>query len=191
MTAVVALLIGMLAVEDGGAPPFPDYPLLPVYDDLTATADETPRDRRKGTILSIDNETVGAMPPVGSGFVTIERRIIIRIPTLPRSAPVEARSFAPKAATASPVARQGATCLSLRSVRGVSLDDSAGILFITNTDGRYRAVLERGCRPVDFQSGFYLNPAADGAICAGRDLLHARSGLHCTITGLARLSPGM
>jgi hypothetical protein len=138
----------------------------------------------------MDAETVGAMPPIVSGTVTIERRIIIRIPTLP-TPPVEARGFIPKAAAANPASRQKGTCLSLRSLRGATLDSRVGILFVTTSDNRYQAVLERGCRPVDFQSGFYLNPAADGSICAGRDMLHARSGLRCTITGLTRLSPGM
>ncbi len=172
-------------------PPTPDYPLMPLPDGLTPVFDGTSRDRRTGAAPTVDNETVGAMPPTTSGYVTMERRIIIRIPTLPRAIPAETRSFAPKVATANPAVRKGATCLSLRSVRGVTLDPGVGILFVTNTESRYQAVLERGCRPVDFQSGFYLNPAADGAICAGRDMLHARSGLRCTITGLTRLSSGM
>lgn len=189
MTAVIALLIGMLAAE-GGVPASADYPLMPVLDELAPVFDGTPRDRRIGAGLSVDDETVGAMPPTTTGFVTIERRIIIRIPTLPRAAPPP-RAFVPKVAEVNPVSRQRATCLSVRSLRGATLDDRAGILFVTTTDSRYQAVLERGCRPVDFQSGFYLNPAADGAICAGRDVLHARSGLRCTITGLTRLSTGM
>ncbi|MET0363594.1 MAG: hypothetical protein ABW169_02975, partial [Sphingobium sp.] len=124
-----------------------------------------------------------------TGTVTIERRIIIRIPTL-RPAPVEAPAFLPKLSTMN-AQRQRSTCLTLRAIRGASFQGKAGIVFVTESDTRYQAVLERGCRPVDFQSGFYLSPSADGAICAGRDMLHARSGLKCTITGLTRLSPGM
>lgn len=183
MTAVLALLIGLVAMEDGMAAAFPDHPLTPVFDG-------TPRDRRTGGAPVMDDETVGAMAPSTSGVVTIERRIIVRIPTLPRPAP-ESRGFAPKVATANPAARQRNTCLSLGAVRGAALDDRAGIIFVTTSNSRYQAVLERGCRPVDFQSGFYLSPSGDGAICAGRDMLHARSGLRCTITGLTRLASGM
>jgi hypothetical protein len=182
VTAVIALLIGIFAAEEGAGLAPSDFPLVPVYDGA-------PRDRRTGSGPSADDETVGAMPPVGIGSVTVERRIIIRIPTLPRPQ-AEVRGFVPKMATASPATRQRSTCVALRSVRGASLDERAGILFVTG-DGRYQAVLERGCRPVDFQSGFYLSPSEDGAICAGRDMLHARSGLRCTIVGLSRLSGGM
>lgn len=188
VTAVVALLIGMLAVEDGTVPVSPGYLLMPIVDDLSPVFDGAPRNRGAGP--AVDDETVGVMPPTVSGVVTIERRIIVRIPTLPRPTS-EVRSFVPKAAGANSVSRKGATCLSVRSVKGATLDDKVGILFVTTGDSRYRADLERGCRPVDFQSGFYLNPAADGAICAGRDMLHARSGLRCAITGFTRLSPGM
>ncbi|MCE7797321.1 hypothetical protein LWE61_12220 [Sphingobium sufflavum] len=183
MTAVIALLIGIWAADDGIVRLSPDDSLVPVFDGAS-------RDRRTGASLSVDDETVGAMAP-DTGVVTIERRIIIRIPTLPRPAVPEARSFSPKAAVANPIARQKATCLTLRSLKGAALDERAGIIFVTATDNRYQAVLERGCRPVDFQSGFYLSPSADGAICAGRDMLHARSGLRCTIAGLTRLSAGM
>ncbi|MFT3966536.1 MAG: hypothetical protein QM690_11720, partial [Sphingobium sp.] len=100
-----------------------------------------------------------------------------------------APAFAPRAPAAAP--RQRAGCLALVSIRGASIHDRAGIVFVTNGDTRYQAALERGCRPVDFQSGFYLSPSADGSLCAGRDLLHARSGLKCAITDLKPLPPGM
>lgn len=167
-----------------------EMPLAPAID--APVFNGAPGDRRgSNNPRNADDETVGAMPPT-MGF-TIERRIIIRIPTL-RSAPPppETRSFQPQTAAPSQLAaRQRSTCLSMRNIRGATVQDRAGILLVTNGDERYQAVLERGCRPIDFQSGFYLGATDDGSICAGRDTLHARSGLRCTIVALNRLSPGM
>ncbi|HEX7872379.1 MAG TPA: hypothetical protein VF475_05665 [Sphingobium sp.] len=186
MPAVFAFLIGIAA----GDVPHWAQPLSPAVDaepELAPVLNGTPSDRRATRID--DDETVGSLPPGATGTVTIERRIIIRIPTL-RPPPVPVPSVSPKLSTASPL-RQSPTCLTLRGIRGASFQGKLGIVFVTATAIRYQAVLERGCRPVDFQSGFYLSPPADGAICAGRDMLHARSGLKCTITGLTRLSSGM
>jgi hypothetical protein len=192
--AVIALLIGILSGGEGGVPLSPDNPPPPVLD--VPVFDAAPRDRPRGHAPPGDYESLGGMPAMATGIVTIERQIIIRIPTLPAPR-AEPRRFVPPSADMrrfgpdGPVNRAKATCLPLRSVRGVALDGRAGIMFVTIGDTRYQAALERGCRPVDFQSGFYINPAPDGAICAGRDLIHARSGLRCTITGLVRLPPGM
>lgn len=185
MPAVFALLIGVVA----GISPQSVSPLAGDSEpDLAPVLNGAP-DERRGAHAT-DNDTVGSFAHSGASTVTIERRIIIRIPTLrpPAAAPP---SFVPRASIAPSATRQRTTCLSLKALRGASLMGPAGIVFVTSSDSRYRAVLERGCRPVDFQSGFYLSPSEDGAVCAGRDTLHARSGLRCTITALHRLDPAM
>jgi hypothetical protein len=192
VTAVFALLIGIIAGMESQMEAPVDAPLAPAANGApNERGSERGADRsRTPAGRATDRETVATMPP-GIGSVTIERRIIIRIPTL-RAPPVDQRSFAPQASVApQSAARQGATCLSLRSIQGATVQDRLGILFVTNDKGRYQAVLERGCRAVDFQSGFYLGATEDGAICAGRDMLHARSGLRCAIVGLKRLAPDM
>lgn len=169
------------------APPF--APLLEeVGPELVPTFNGAPADRR-GSGRVVDDETVGSLPPGATGTVTIERRVIVRIPML-REPMAGAPAVGPKGEAAAPM-RPRSTCLPLRAIKGASIHDRAGIVFVTTTDSRYQAALERGCRPVDFQSGFYLAPSSDGAICAGRDMLNARSGLRCTIVSLTRLSPGM
>jgi hypothetical protein len=156
--------------------------------DLSPELRDTPPERRSSH--RNDDETVGSMPPGTMGMVTIERRIIIRVPMMRMVVP-QAPAYAPKAAPPPALARQKTTCLSLKTLKGASINDHAGILFVTASDSRYQAALERGCRPMDFQSGFYLGSTQDGAVCAGRDMLYARSGLRCTITGFTRLLPGM
>jgi hypothetical protein len=187
--AVFAFLIGIAA----GDVPASVQPLAPLMEevepDLAPVFNAAPSDRRdRERDRVVDDETVGALHPGSMGTVTVERRIIIRIPML-RVPMVDMPGLAPR--VSSPPTRRQPACLPLRAIKGASIHDRAGILFVTTTDSRYQAVLERGCRPVDFQSGFYLAPSPDGAICAGRDMLHARSGLRCTIVNLTRLSPGM
>jgi hypothetical protein len=174
MSALFALLIGIAVIEGGVA-----------LDDPVAGAAPADRKAQRAQRVELDDETVGTLPP---GGIAIERRIIIRIPMLSRAAP-DPRSFAPQAVVIP--APQRASCLSLRAIRGASIADRAGIIFVTTENVRYQATLERGCSPVDFQSGFYLNPAPDGALCVGRDMLHARSGTGCTVAALTRMKGAM
>ncbi|MET0240424.1 MAG: hypothetical protein ABW184_11070 [Sphingobium sp.] len=176
MSTALVFLIGFTAVGDAIAPMGPVVPVIPA-----AHADAADERRRRPA----DSETLHGMP---LGTITIERRIIIRVPMLP-PLPVAPRTNVPQAAV--PVAERRSSCLSLRAIRGATIHERVGLLFVTQSNDRYQASLERGCRPVDFQSGFYLNPSADGAVCAGRDLLHARSGAKCAIVTMTRLSGGM
>jgi len=52
---------------------------------------------------------------------------------------------------------------------------------------RVRATFDRDCPGLDFYSGFYLKPSADGQICADRDMIRTRSGDSCEISGFRRL----
>ncbi len=115
------------------------------------------------------------------GGVVIERRIIIRIPVMPRSERPAPQVGEGRRA----IAR---TCLASQVIRGVSIGERGEINFITMQNARYRATLERGCNVVAFQSGFYLDAGRDGAVCVGRDMLRARSGMICLITGLTKIS---
>ena len=184
MAAVLELLIGIAAVADPG-PAF--VTLLPVPR-LDIACDHSQRDRRKEQegVLDIESDSLPQ-----SSVVTIRRRIIIRIPMMPIVRPVvpdpdEAtmRGFVPLRPDPGPL------CIAHRQVRGASISDRNGVVFVMTGNKRFQAGLERGCRPADFQSGFYINPTADGAVCAGRDLLHARSGANCLITRFSRIRPG-
>lgn len=186
LSAVFALLIGIAA----DAPALVD---MPVDEAVLAPeangAPERPGRPERGRRGVGDAETVSNMPP-GMSSITIERRIIIRIPILRPPGPGAARQpmFALPPVPMPPAGRGRPVCVAMRSILGATVHDRAGIFFTTNVDTRYQAVLERGCRPADFQSGFYLSATPDGALCEGRDMVHARSGSHCTITGLRRVA---
>ena len=111
--------------------------------------------------------------------VTIRQRLIIRVP-LPHQAP-------------DPPARwremRGASCIDLSKVACAAISAPDSVDMILRGGLHIRAELESECPALDFYSGFYLVPTADGRICADRDSVHARSGGECQIERFRRLVP--
>lgn len=129
----------------------------------------------------------GAAQPEQWAQMTIERRVIIRVPMGPRGA-AQGRS---RSAASEPAdgwkEKKGPKCVALRSIRSAAIVTPDGVDLILADEHRYRAKLERGCRSTGFYSGFYVEPQADRSLCAGRDELQARSGLACSIVNFKRL----
>lgn len=125
--------------------------------------------------------------------VTIEQRVIIRIPVVESRAPQpnrsrqEAQSAPPPPMTVREV--EGPRCLPLSRIRGAIISPDREVVMVTERSNQFRARFGRNCRAVDFYAGFYIEPAEDGALCAGRDELHARNGSSCAIESFARLVP--
>ena len=128
--------------------------------------------------------TAPAGGPIELAQLSIEQRVIIRVPLMP----------APRAPSPPPPPvqweeKKGPRCIAIRSIRAAAVDARRGIDIILHNDHRYRARLERACRPTDFYSGFYIEPTADKSLCAERDIVRSRSGMVCEITGFKRLVP--
>ena len=115
--------------------------------------------------------------------MTFHERIIVRVPRLapppPRLAP------APMVWKE----RRGPHCIVPADLAGALLSGPAAIDLVLVGNRRLRARLGEGCEPLDFYSGIYLKPAADGKICARRDTIRARSGASCRIEALRLLQP--
>lgn len=123
--------------------------------------------------------------------LTIEQRVIIRIPTVrgeQRSSLMREGAAPPLPA---PVLKEvkGPKCLQLNRVRGAVINPTSGVTMLTVPRERFRTHFGRACRAADFYAGFYIEPNKDGAICAGRDTLHARNGSTCEIVKFSRLVP--
>jgi hypothetical protein len=121
--------------------------------------------------------------PVELAQMTIEQRVIIRVPL------ARQRARAPQSEEA-PVEwkeKKGPKCLAIRSIRSASISAQSSIDMMLLSGERYRARLERGCRAVDFWSGFYVEPSKDGSLCAGRDSVQARGGTECEIDAFRKL----
>ena len=127
----------------------------------------------------------GDMRQVQMAQLTIERRIIIRIPMMrpPPPAPELAAPPEPPAERE----KRGPKCLKLKRIKGAVVNQETGLTMITDKNERLRAHLGRTCRATDFYSGFYIEPNKDGELCAGRDVLHARNGSSCDIETFGKL----
>lgn len=122
-----------------------------------------------------------AVEPVQWAQLTIEQRVIIRVPMAKRGR-----------APARPARdewreKKGPRCIALRSIRSASIIMDNAIDLLLADNHRYRARLARGCNSMGFYSGFYVEPDEDGSLCSGRDELQARSGASCGIDSFRRL----
>ncbi len=162
------------------APPI----LLSVLACATAAA-QTPPESRPQTL---------PMTRVQLAQVTIEQRVIIRIPLVRPGAPNRRGTAAapplPDDAEA-PAFREtkGPKCLRVDQLRGAVINPVTGVTMVTDKEERFRTYFGRMCRAADFYSGFYVEPHQDGSICAGRDVLHARNGSTCSIERFGKLVP--
>ncbi|WP_375396437.1 hypothetical protein [uncultured Sphingomonas sp.] len=132
--------------------------------------------------------TVDASPDIPADGVEpaqiVRGRIIVRVPRLPR---------APEPAVSTPPPptewreRKGPKCITAARLRGaiVTGDDQVDLVLAGNE--RVRAKLKGDCPALGFYGGFYLKPAGDGDVCAGRDVVRSRSGGLCEIARFRRL----
>lgn len=127
--------------------------------------------------------------------VVVEERIIIRVPSRssansfaasPRSAP---RPVTPPAPPVMWKETRAPRCLPMRNIIGVQAARKDSIDILTRERQRLRAQLKRGCRALDFYSGFYMKANDDGRLCEDRDMLHARSGAQCEVEKFRLMIP--
>ena len=106
--------------------------------------------------------------------LTIHERIVIRVPmaapvAVARPQPIRWRE------------RKGPRCIPAQGMAGALISAPNQVDLVLIGGRRVRAKLDGDCRPLDFYSGFYVRPAPDGLICAGRDPIRVRSGAACQI----------
>ena len=125
--------------------------------------------------------------PVELAQLSIEQRVIIRIPTMPGRATGVLDDAPPSAIRWKE--SKGPRCVPLGLIRAAAVTSEGGVTMVVNRRERYRAHLNRSCRTADFYAGFYITPTKDGVLCADRDMIHARNGSVCEIEKFGRLSP--
>ena len=114
--------------------------------------------------------------------LTIRQRLVIRVPRMPM----------PERVTTPTVwkEKKGPKCLPIASMAGALISSPSQVDLVLQGGARVRAKLDGDCRPLDFYSGFYIRPTADGQVCADRDAIRVRSGASCPIDTFKRLVPG-
>lgn len=112
--------------------------------------------------------------------LTIRSRITVRIRSEPAAVPppyLELRE------------RKGPRCLPMAGIVGAAVIAGNSVDFMLRGGSRVRARFESNCPALDFYSGFYLAPGADGQVCADRDAVHSRAGGECAIDKFRLLTP--
>ncbi|WP_230632381.1 hypothetical protein [Sphingomonas sp. Leaf37] len=111
---------------------------------------------------------------------TIHERVVIRVPRMSMSRSVG------RVAIPAPIVRykekKGPKCVAVADLGGALITEAGAVDLVMAGGKRLRAKLDDDCGPMDFYSGFYLRPAADGKVCADRDVIRMRSGASCGIS---------
>ena len=143
------------------------------------------------TLMLLAAATAASAPvPAGStdrvelAQVTISGRIIIRVPS---------RADAAAAAVSAPspplrlIEKKGPKCIAANELAGAIVTTTDSVDLIVNGGARLRAEFNDDCDALGYYGGFYLKPASDGQVCAGRDAIRTRSGDVCPIRRFKRL----
>jgi hypothetical protein len=127
--------------------------------------------------------------PLTYAQVRIEKRVIIRIPRR-RPTPLTPKAdFSQDASQQSYREKKIGKCLPMNNILGVQMFADRFLDLVTKDRRRIRAQLEKNCQARSFYSGFYVEKTTDGKICAGRDILHSRTGAKCEIDRFRELVP--
>ena len=103
-----------------------------------------------------------------------------RMPVAP-GGPVTMRPFPP---------RDGRDrCVSVQTLAGAQLFGDRAIELTMQGGQRYRLFLAQECPALSFYQGFYYRRQRAWQLCAGRDVVGARSGGECTIASIIKVRP--
>jgi len=116
-------------------------------------------------------------PREGVSIMTIEERLIIRVPVAPRPR-VRLRWDEEK----------GPKCVPASAIARAFLSGPDSIDFMLRGRQFVRAELDSDCEGLDFYGGFYVQPE-DRRICARRDTIRSRVGGSCRIEKFHTLVP--
>lgn len=116
-------------------------------------------------------------PSEGVRIMTVEQRLIIRVPVAPRPR-VRVRWEEEK----------GPKCVAAGAIARAFLSGPDSIDFVLRGRQFVRAELDSDCEGLDFYGQLYLLPN-DGRICARRDTIRSRVGGSCRIEKFHTLVP--
>ena len=127
--------------------------------------------------------------PLVYAQVRIEKRVIIRVPRRRSNQLVPRPDFSREIPQETYREKKMGKCLPMDNILGVQMFADQYLDLVTRSRRRVRAQLEENCQTRSFYSGFYMEKSADGKMCAGRDILHSRTGAKCGIERFRELVP--
>ena len=131
-------------------------------------------------------------PPVTGTItsVTIQQRMIIRVPRLPVGrTPVSGSGVTASLPPIRWVEKSADKCVPVINLAAAAITGSDSVDLMLNGGKRLRARFGSDCPALDFYSGFYVRMPKDGKVCSGRDSFRARSGGECRIKSFRALVP--
>jgi hypothetical protein len=136
-----------------------------------------------GLVSLLSSLLAGSQEPSASRdsvrVTTIEERLIIRVPVVPRPRQRFNIQWEEK---------KGPKCLPADSIARAFLSGPDSIDFLLRSRQLVRARLDSDCDGLDFYGGFYMQPE-DRRICAKRDTIRSRVGGSCRIERFRALVP--
>ncbi len=139
--------------------------------------------------LAAAGDSVGQLDGVAIAQVTVHERVIIRLPRMaPAGAPARTISRVTAPAAVRYKEKKGPKCVAVADMGGAMIVEPGAVDLVMDGGKRLRAKLDDDCGPMDFYNGFYLRPAADGQVCAKRDVIRMRSGASCEIATFKTLT---
>lgn len=116
--------------------------------------------------------------------MSIHERIIVRVPRMSKSSAARREA---DAASIEWKEHKGPKCVAVGDIAGAVLAKRGVVDLMMDNGTRLRAKLDGDCKPLDYYTGFYIRPAADGLVCQDRDAIRMRSGATCEIDGFKSL----
>jgi hypothetical protein len=83
--------------------------------------------------------------------------------------------------------KKGPKCVAMGDILAAAVLARSSVDLVLRGGYRMRARFSASCPGLDYYSGFYLVPSADGKLCADRDVIRDRAGGECEIDKFRRL----
>ena len=83
--------------------------------------------------------------------------------------------------------KKGPKCIAAGDILAAAVLARSSVDLVLRGGYRMRARFSASCPGLDYYSGFYAVPAADGTLCADRDVIRDRAGGECEIDKFRRL----
>lgn len=83
--------------------------------------------------------------------------------------------------------KKGPRCIAVENILAAGVLARSSVDLVMRGGYRMRARFSASCPGLDYYSGFYLVPSADGKMCADRDVVRDRAGGECAIDKIRKL----
>lgn len=154
---------------------------------LAGSDKAAPAQRYQGIDREAYQQALDRLRAQAAHQVSIEQRFTIRITPRAPAPPVTMLNDMAEPGGVRLVERKMGRCVPVDGIASVQYGAVNKLVLYMRDRRIVSATLDKGCRAVDFYSGFYVAKNSDGMLCAKRDPILSRSGSNCRVEGLRQL----